>query len=361
MPHGRCLPVVAGAALAGALVLAPPARAGGASDLCARFAEVEAMGTVADPALEEISGIAASRRHEGIIWAEEDSGNDAAIHALSPQGELLGTYQIEGAEAVDWEDLASGPGVDPAQPALYVGDIGDNGADRPSVTIYRVAEPEAPPSGAGGTLPLLDRTEVTYPDGPVDAESLLVDPASGDVIVITKALLGPSQVLRVPSDALGAGAAVEAEVVGELEVPSELALGAGLPGTAVTSADIAPDGSFVLVRTYQALLAYPRAADQSVAEALAGDPCSAPVAQETQGEAVAVAPLGDAYLTVGEQVGAAVNRVAVAPAPTSVEGGDAGGDSDSSNVLPVVVGVAVAAALIGIAIVLVRRWSRPGD
>jgi len=359
MPRGRWLSPFLGAALAVVVLPPPAARAGEASDVCSRFAEVEAVGTVADPELEEISGIATSRRHEGVLWAEEDSGNDAALHALSQQGERLGTYAIDGAEAVDWEDLAIGPGTDPAQPAIYVGDIGDNGADRSTTTIYRVAEPDAPPSAAGGTLPLLDRTEVAYPDGPVDAESLLVDPDSGDVVIITKALLGPSQVLRVPAGALGAEATVEAEVVGELEVPPDLALGEGLPGTAVTSADVAPDGSFVLVRTYQALLAYPRSADQPVAEALAGEGCSAPVAQETQGEAVAVTPLGDAYLTIGEQAGAAVNRVAVAPAPSSGEGADAGGDGDSSDLLPVVVGVAVAAALILVAVVLVRRWSRP--
>ena len=69
---------------------------------------------------------------------------------------------LAGAEAVDWEDIAI------RGRTLYVGDIGDNlavAAGSPSTA--------SPSAGRGDTrAPIVLR----YPDGPHDAEALLVDP-----------------------------------------------------------------------------------------------------------------------------------------------------------------------------------------
>lgn len=68
----------------------------------------------------------------------------------------------------------------------------------------------------------------------------------------------------------------------------------------MTAADISPDGSIILVRTYQQVLAFTRSWDESVAEALGGAPCVAPSRPEPQGEAVAWSAGGDAYFTASE-------------------------------------------------------------
>src|SRR2546429_179177 len=39
-----------------------------------------------------------------------------------------------------------------------------------------------------------------YPDGPHDAEALLVDPVSGEIFIVTKALGGTAQVFRARSE-----------------------------------------------------------------------------------------------------------------------------------------------------------------
>ena len=58
-------------------------------------------------------------------------------------------YALDGATAIDWEDIAIGPGPQAETPYLYVGDIGDNAERRPNIVVYRVAEPKV--VGGGGT------------------------------------------------------------------------------------------------------------------------------------------------------------------------------------------------------------------
>ena len=101
-------------------------------------------------------------------------------------GTALGAYPVTARRSTDWEDIAVGPGPDGDGDFLYVGDIGDNGAERRSVTVYRVAEPEAAPVPPGVALSGAEAIELTYPGGPVDAEALLVDPRTGDLVIVTK-------------------------------------------------------------------------------------------------------------------------------------------------------------------------------
>ncbi len=59
------------------------------------------------------------------------------VFALDRRGRFQREVTVAGAEAVDWEDIAA------RGRTLYVGDIGDNLAARPDVTVYRFAEPPA--------------------------------------------------------------------------------------------------------------------------------------------------------------------------------------------------------------------------
>ena len=192
-----------------------------------------------DPGLAEISGCAISRTSPGIVWVHNDSGDEARLYALEvATGRRVATYVLPVA-AIDWEDMAYAPSGD-----LVVGDIGDNTAQRPEVLIHRVREPVVAIGSAGGSEPTpprpLDgvRTQhVTYPEGPQDAEALLVAP-DGTVEIITKAL---GRVYRVPR---GDGPMVRVAAIGAL----------GL----ITGADALADGSGVLVRTYLGVYLYPR-------------------------------------------------------------------------------------------------------
>ena len=320
-------------------------------------------GLVAETRLTELSGLAGSRRYDDVLWAHNDSGGQPEVYAMREDGTALGAYPLDGATATDWEDIAAGPGPDATGDFLYVGDIGDNDAKRPSVTVYRVPEPDAEPAPPGATLPGVEAIELTYPGGPSDAEALLVDPRTGDLVIVTKSLTGASRVLSAPAASLQPGAPVAMVDAGARPIPISPTAGEGLPGTMVTGGDVSPDGSLVVLRTYRSVLVFERGDDETLAEALLGEPCFGPQQEEAQGEAIAFTHDGSAYVTASEGTNVAIVRIAVveeAPtttttAPTSDEVAEAPEDDDIVTILGLLVGAALVFFVLGGAALW---WSR---
>ncbi len=281
---------------------------------CDRFAPMAVAGTVAEPSLVEISGVAASRAHPGVLWVHNDSGGQPALTALSDTGADLGTYVVPGATATDWEDMVAGPGPDPGQDYLYVGDIGDNAEARDSVQVHRVPEPEAAPDGGDGRFAEDVVLTLRYPTGPVDAEALLVDPRTGDLVIVGKQAAA-APVFAAAADAIAAGGDVTLRQVATLDAPP---VGAP-PGPLglVTGGDVSPDGSVVLLRTYLSVAAYARPEGEPLEAAFASTPCAAPQVPEPQGEALAFLADGSAYVTISEGVAQPINRSAVTPPLTA--------------------------------------------
>lgn len=304
---------------------APAAPTDGQPPACAPT-EATTVATVATPALTETSGLAASARHPGVLWAHNDSGAEPAIHAIGAAGEDLGSVSIPTIPGVDIEDMALAGGF------VYLADIGDNNARRESVTLYRFPEPDLPT--AGGQTVAAETVEVaplTYPDGATDAEALLIDPVSGQVAIVAKTV-----VIRINPDApIGAGAAsiyvgnppwdgsasvlTEAGAVAlddladvaEGEIPAGEIADFGVAGVA-TAADVRADGAVIALRTYQTVWLFPRAEGQSLADALMTRPCPARTILEPQGETVAFANDGtSAFFTVSEGSQPALNRTTV--------------------------------------------------
>jgi hypothetical protein len=280
-----------------------------AARLCADTELGAAPATVAEPDLTEISGVVASRQSPGVLWMHNDSGGDPEVFAVGTDGAPRGRYALAGAEARDWEDIALGPGPDEGVDDLYLGDIGDNTSQRSDVTVYRVAEPAVAEGDAGGqSLDGVAALTLTYADGARDAETLLSDPVTSDLFVVSKQWDGaPAGVYRIPADVAGTagGASATMERVADAGVPS---------GELATGGDISADGSLIAIRTYQGVLLWDRAPDQTVGEALAGEPCEAAATSELQGEAVAFladGPDGPAYVTVSEGQNPPINRFAL--------------------------------------------------
>lgn len=304
------------AAVAGMLVMlvvVAPASAQ-AGSVCDRFAEGTSAGRIQDLRIDEVSGIVAGRRNPDVLWAHNDSGGEPEIYALSPSGQTLGTLSVPGAENIDWEDIGIGPGPRPGVPYLYIGDIGANFRDRDTVTVYRFPEP-AP----GAPVTGVDTIRLDYPGGVVDAEALFVDPHSADLFILTKER-GLSRVLRAAAKELRPGPVIPMDEVARFAVGPDYDLDPGgglppspLPGSLVTAADIAPDGSTILIRTYHQVLAFERIGKRPVASAFTEPPCAAPQADEPQGETVAFSADGAAYFTVSEGAAAPLHRFAVTP------------------------------------------------
>jgi hypothetical protein len=307
--------VLAVAALATTAI--PSASAGStAATVCDRFAAADQTATLGDPVLDEVSGIAASRVHRPLLWVHDDSGGAPDVYAIRPDGSLVGTYTIAGATNFDWEDIAIGPGPKRDTSYLFVGDIGGN-LPRDHLTVYRVAEPKGPITPTG-TLTGAAVIALHFPDQPVDAESMFVDPRRGDLYLVDKEYTsGIGRVFQAPQRVLTDGADVTLREVASFTLatddPSVASPVARFPGSIITSADISPDGSTILVRTYRRVLAFSRPAHATVAAAFRRPPCAAPQIDEPQGEAVGFAANGASYFTTSEGEGAAVHRFTIHP------------------------------------------------
>jgi hypothetical protein len=210
---------------------------------------------LAAPTLTETSALVASRTYPGVLWTLNDSDNPPELFATDTAGHALGRIRVLGAKNVDWEALASGPcpGAGRAVPAraptcLYVGDIGDNSRVRSFVTIYRVREPRP---GIDTSVAILDSLRLTYPDGPRDAESVVVD-AGGTLWIISKELLQSPRMYEIPKRSWDHARAQKLVFVDSLPIPSA----SGIEHW-VTDATWLGRGDTLIVRTYGELWVVP--------------------------------------------------------------------------------------------------------
>jgi hypothetical protein len=210
---------------------------------------------------------------------------------MTPAGTNLGTYSISGASATDWEDIAIGPGPTAGAQYLYIGDIGDNGGSRSSVTVYRVPEPVVSSTQSPVTTSISGAAKFTfvYPGGPRDAESLFVDPLSRDIYIISKRE-NPHHVYRAAYPQSTSGTTTLEQVATFSDSDQ------------FTAADINPDGSEIIMRSYATSSGslYLRPPGGTVADAFSTSPISIPIHSEGQGEAIGFDAKGWGYYTTSE-------------------------------------------------------------
>jgi hypothetical protein len=194
------------------------------------------------PELREGSGVAASRQSAGHFWAHNDSG-EPTLALLDAQGNTVAHLRVAGATVEDWEAVAVGRC--PAGTCIYIGDIGDNQAERRTVTMYRAPEPGARASSTTRA----DVFHLRYPDGPHDAEALLVTP-EGNIFIVTKGGTGPVALYRVPPDAKP-GATVTLQQIGKSRRP-----GKASSSERITDGAVSPNGTWIALRTNNEILLY---------------------------------------------------------------------------------------------------------
>ncbi|MBW3609073.1 MAG: hypothetical protein KY463_12100 [Actinobacteria bacterium] len=218
----------------------------------------------------------------GVLWSLNDSGNSPTLFAFASSGRGMAEVTVEGALNTDWEDMAAG-----RSGTLLVGDIGDNLAQRPSVTVLEVPEP---PAGATAVAPVT-RYELRYPDGPRDAEALMFDRTNGSLVIVSKSFgpVGGIYVARRPSSRR----VTTMRRAGTVKLDE---------GEAVTAGDVSADGRTIVLRTYDRAFAWRRRAGETVAAALRRRPCvaDADLLREGQGETLALTRDGRAFYTIPE-------------------------------------------------------------
>jgi hypothetical protein len=152
------------------------------------FGNRQDLGLIQYNPITEASGIAVSRKNSDVLWTHNDSGDLNRIFAFNRQGDHLGVFNIAGVINRDWEDIAVGPGPINGKQYIYVGEIGDNNAAYNLKYIYRILEPDVSSTQSSIDTTLLNVEKITfqYPDGRRDAETLMVDPLTKDIYVVSK-------------------------------------------------------------------------------------------------------------------------------------------------------------------------------
>lgn len=237
------------------------------------------------PNLREASGLAASRANANLLWSHNDSGSDARLFLLGPDGNQRASYTVEGIRNYDWEDLAAT--TVNGQPTVYLGDIGDNTSVRQVAEIYRCTEPVFNGT-ATGTLRGAQQITFRYPDGAHDAETLLVDHQTGDLFVLTKEVTR-TRVYRIPFPQATSGV-INAEKLGELALGS------------LTAGDISPDNSEIILKSYTEVFYWKREAGEPLMTTLSRTPRKMPYLAEVAGEGLAFAADGSGYFTLSEAI-----------------------------------------------------------
>jgi hypothetical protein len=262
------------------------------------------LGNLTDPRITESSGIAASRRADGVFWTHNDSGDGPYLFAIDRKGRTLARYTVPEATNVDWEDIALGPGPD-GKPAIFIGDIGDNNSIRKECVVYRVPEPlvDTTKTMQERTTEVPDRFTYHYPDGPHDCETLMVHPKTHEIFVVTKdwSQAGVSGVYTFPIP-LRPNDTVTLKRIGTMTFSTRMLTGtsyAQFEGMA-TGGDISPDGRRLVVRTYMLADEWDIKPGQSVADAIKSKPRETLLPLSKQGEGICYRLDGKAWLTTSE-------------------------------------------------------------
>ncbi|SDG08870.1 hypothetical protein SAMN04487996_11522 [Dyadobacter soli] len=269
----------------------------GGSGLSDQFETAPEQFPIASGVIDEASGLAASATMPGYLWTIQDSGQPNALYLISKDGKSIKQYNVPGSNNHDWEEVAVGPGPDNGVSYAYIADIGNNNQPVTSTnTIYRI--PEITGTDGSFSENALQKITFSYPDGPRDAEALIVDPVTKDIFVLSKELRG-TNIYRLAFPQSTTDVSV-AEKVGT--VPGVLF---------ATAASISRDGSEIMVRTYTtaytpAVYYWKRNNGETVAQTLVKSANKTlMVALEPQGEAICFENEGKGFYTLSEKGNAA--------------------------------------------------------
>jgi hypothetical protein len=299
--------------------------------------------TITDPRLAELSGLVVVGE---TMFAIPDGGDELNILVLDESCAVT-DVRTAPVDPYDPEDLAVS-----ADGTLWVADTGDNAGDRPTVALHALR--------ADGSASLY---RLTYPDGPHDAEALVLTP-DGTPYLVTKEVLGAGRVYR-PAGELQDQGTVALEQVATVDLTLT-----GTPGgpvgragqLMVTGGAVSGDGRLMALRTYTDAYIW-TLTGSDVPAALEAEPVRIPLPESPQGEAISfgtddegivIASEGSPNAVVvvpTEQLLAPVEERLRAPEDTS----DGFFDGDRSPIISGGIAVAVATLLVWIGGALRRR------
>lgn len=255
------------------------------------FGTAATLARLDDARIKESSGVAPSQREQGVFYTHNDSGNKPYLFKFNANGKTLRTFEVEGAQQYDWEDMASAT-LD-GKPYLFIGDVGDNTGRRKSVRVYRVPEPS-------GKAAVVDQTyTLEYPDGAQNCETLLLDPKTGDITLVTKTSEAGSSIyfLKRPKST----GTFKLQKVGTVAVG-----GSFRQARLITGGAYSQDGEYVVLRTYLGAYEF-----KSGPKWFQNKPTKVNTNIEAQGEAITYTLRGNAFITTSEGSPCQISRIAI--------------------------------------------------
>lgn len=239
---------------------------------------VTSLITLRDAGLKELSGLAVSRRNQGLVWVARRGGDRPLLEGVSLEGVTITRLEVVGAERVEWVDLATGPGVD-GRSAIFI-------ADRTG-TVYRVVEPRAP---TGEDVEAASEVlEFRLSGGAPDCGAVLRDPLSDKLVLVARAAEGTSPVYV--GDALAASG-----TVAELEPVAHVAYGG------VVAGDVSADGMRIALRTATSVVEWRRDRGERVDKALERAPARVVTLRDPEAGTAAYGRDASLWIAVGAQV-----------------------------------------------------------
>ncbi len=248
------------------------------------FGEPVKGGKLKNKSIDEASGLAVSIQYPNLLYTHNDSGGKPIIYKLDEKGNDLGTIKLEYITNRDWEDIAISYDSISGKSHIYVGEFGDNNGVYRSIYIYRVEEP-SPDSIKITVIP--DIFELKYPNGPRDSETLMFDPQTSNLYIVSKREKR-NIIYKVSNDNLVSGKISVLDSVGTLPIK--------MP----TAGDISPDGYEILIKNYKNVFYWKREPGELIEETLTRKPKILPYEPEPQGEAIAFNANASAYFTLSE-------------------------------------------------------------
>jgi len=236
--------------------------------------------------LHEASGLVESIGNPKHLWTLNDSGNPAEVFLIDQTAKIKLVCKLAGIDNRDFEDIAIGAGSDSSKNYVYVADIGDNLTRYKVKLIYRFEEPTIGVEKEV-VISAFDTLQITLPDGVRDSETLMIEPVTKDLYLISK-LEDSVRVYHTPYP-------FKKGII----IPEFVAT---IPYFKIVAGSFSTTGDEVLLKDYENVFYWNNTAHVAPAKLFRQKPSILPYVRERQGESIAWARDGSGYYTLSEKV-----------------------------------------------------------
>jgi hypothetical protein len=251
------------------------------------YKKQKAMEKIQNNDINEASGIAASQSFPGYFWVHNDSGDKARLFLIDSLGNGRIEFEVTSTTNRDWEDIAIFKDPITNRSTIVVAEMGDNVAQHQEYSLLLIEEPKILPSKKNTSLTVTKKINFTYPDGPRDAEALMIDPYTNDIFIVSK------REANVSLYRIAFPYKLEETMITEKVLT--------LPLTFITAGDISENGEEILIKNYDSIYYFSRKQNETVIQAMTKTPIVIPYVREPQGEAICFGHDGKSFYTVSEK------------------------------------------------------------